>query len=193
MGMPVINRDRLAQSFVDLVKIDSVSKEEAGLCRFLKEQLADLGVETLVDDAGHAVGSDTGNLIGRFKGSRGNQPLLLSAHMDTVAPGIGVRPVFEEGIFYSSGDTILGADDKAGIAIIMEALRCIEEGNLPSGPLELVFSIWLNTGLWRGCWGPVARRCTRLKNRWHWTIWCGRHGCWWRLSVFMLKNIHERP
>jgi tripeptide aminopeptidase len=132
---------------VDLVTIDSVSKEEAGLCRFLKAQLAELGIETLVDDAGHAVGSDTGNLIGRFKGSRGTRPLLLSAHMDTVAPGIGVRPVFEEGVFYSSGDTVLGADDKAGIAIIMEALRCIEEGRLPSGPLELVFSICEEVGL----------------------------------------------
>jgi tripeptide aminopeptidase len=147
MGEPDINRDRLAQSFVELVKIDSLSKEEARLCRFLKSQLADLGVETLVDGAGEVTGSDTGNLIGRFKGNRGSQPLLLSAHMDTVAPGIGVRPVFEEGIFRSSGDTILGADDKAGIAIILEALRCIEEGNLPSGPLELVFSICEEIGL----------------------------------------------
>lgn len=147
MGKAVINRDRLARSFVELVKIDSISKEEAALCCLLKKQLADLGVDTLVDDAGDCVGSDTGNLIGRFKGDREVRPLLFSAHMDTVSPGKGIRPIFDEGIFRSGGDTILGADDKAGIAIILEALRCIREGNLPSGPLELVFSICEEIGL----------------------------------------------
>lgn len=147
MGKPVINRDRLAQGFVDLVKIDSVSREEGALCRFLQSRLSKLGVATMVDHAGAAVGGDSGNLIGRFQGNRSVPPLLLSAHMDTVEPGRGIRPVFKDGVFCSSGDTILGADDKCGIVIILEALQCIAQADLPCGPLELVFSICEEIGL----------------------------------------------
>ncbi|MGD8837758.1 MAG: M20/M25/M40 family metallo-hydrolase [Desulfobacteraceae bacterium] len=147
MGKVVINKDRLAQSFVGLVKIDSVSKEEGALCRFLQTRLSRLGVETLVDDAGVAVGGDSGNLIGRFHGNRTVAPLLLSAHMDTVEPGRGVRPVLVDGIFRSGGETVLGADDKCGIAIILEALACIVQDRRPCGPLELVFSVCEEIGL----------------------------------------------
>ena len=147
MEKPVIHQERLAKCFVDLVRIDSVSKEEAGLCRHLRAELDDLGVETLVDDAGVAVGGDSGNLIGRFKGTRPAEPLLLSAHMDTVEPGRGVVPVFREGVFFSNGETILGADDKCGLAIIIEALRAVRDKGLPCPPLELVFTICEEIGL----------------------------------------------
>lgn len=142
-----VDSDRLAQSFEALVKIDSVSREEGELCQYLTRQLVDLGVETLVDDAGPAVKGETGNLIGRYRGNRQVPPLLLSAHMDTVEPGRGVEPVFENGVFRSRGNTILGADDKCGIAIILEALACIKTDGLPCGPLELLFSVCEEVGL----------------------------------------------
>lgn len=147
MGLPTIDKDRLARCFSDLIGIDSVSREEGALCRELGRRLGELGVLTLVDHAGDAVGGDTGNLIGRFAGNREAAPLLLSAHMDTVEPGRGIAPVFENGVFCSRGNTILGADDKCGIAIILEALQCIQDNGLPCGPLELLFSICEEVGL----------------------------------------------
>lgn len=147
MSRPMIDRDRLARCFSELVRIDSVSREEEVICRELRRRLGALGVVTLVDHAGIAVGGDTGNLIGRYAGNREASPLLLSAHMDTVEPGRGVDPVFDNGVFRSRGHTILGADDKCGIAIILEALHCINAGGLPCGPLELLFSICEEIGL----------------------------------------------
>ena len=147
MKNALINRDRLARSFVNLVEIDSVSREEGDLSRYLQSCLSQLGIDTWTDDAGSAVGGNCGNLMGRYKGNRTVQPLLLSAHMDTVEPGRGIQPVFEDGVFRSDGRTILGADDKSGIAIILETLQCIELGALKSGPLELVFSICEEIGL----------------------------------------------
>lgn len=147
MLRPKIDQDRLVRRFLDLVKIDSVSREEGAVCRYLTRKLGSLGVDTLVDDAGSAVDGDTGNLIGRFTGNREANPLLLSAHMDTVEPGRGVEPLFENGIFRSKGNTILGADDKCGISIILEALGTIVDHGLPCGPLELLFTICEEIGL----------------------------------------------
>ena len=143
----IVNRERLARTFADLVRIDSVSKEERRICRDLETRLTALGVHTFIDAAGGQVGGDTGNLIGHFQGNRAVDPLLLSAHMDTVEPGRGIEPVLEKGVFSSAGETILGADDKAGLSIILEALQCIQETRMPCGPLEIVFSICEEIGL----------------------------------------------
>jgi tripeptide aminopeptidase len=67
--------------------------------------------------------------------------------MDTVEPGRGVKPLIDGGIIRSSGDTILGSDDKAGIAAILEVLRLVREQNLEHGGLEVVFTIWEEGGL----------------------------------------------
>ena len=147
MRRPMIDKDRLARTFLDLVKIDSVSREEGAVCRELRRRLGELDVVTVVDQAGATVGGDSGNLIGRFAGNRVVPPMLLSAHMDTVEPGRGVEPVFEAGVFRSRGNTILGADDKCGIAIILSALHCIKANGLPCGPLELLFTICEEIGL----------------------------------------------
>jgi tripeptide aminopeptidase len=143
----MIDKDRLGRLFSELVKIDSVSREEGALCRDLRRRLGELGIAAVVDDAGAALAGETGNLIGRYAGNREAPPLLLSAHMDTVEPGRGIVPVFENGVFRSRGDTVLGADDKCGIAIILEALRCISANGLPCGPLELLFTICEEIGL----------------------------------------------
>lgn len=147
MGSIFVNRERLADTFSSLVRIDSVSREEGRICRELQVLLGDLGGQVCVDGAGAKVGGETGNLIGRFPGNRRVSPLLLCAHMDTVEPGRGIEPILKDGSFISRGDTILGADDKAGLAIIIETLRCLQEGALPCGPLEIVFTICEEIGL----------------------------------------------
>ncbi len=143
----MINRDRLAESFMSLTSIDSVSRKEAKISDEIRKILAPFADEILIDRAGEKAGSDTGNLIARIKGTRDVPPLMLNAHMDTVEPGIGVKPQFINGKFTSDGTTILGADDKSAIAIIIETLRILHENNLPHGPLEIVFTICEEIGL----------------------------------------------
>jgi tripeptide aminopeptidase len=143
----MINTDRLADTFKQLVEIDSVSKQEGEFAGELQRQFEALGAETVVDDAGSPTGSNTGNLIVRLKGDRQVPPLLLNAHMDTVQPGEGIRAIYESGKFSSRGDTILGADDKSAVAILLETVRVLKENNLAHGPLELVFTICEEIGL----------------------------------------------
>jgi tripeptide aminopeptidase len=146
----MINQERLVKEFIEMVKIDSLSNKEGRFAAYLKEKLEELGLETVIDEqAGQAVDSDTGNLLGRLKGNRAEAPkLFFSAHMDTVAPGEGIQPQIREGAIYSNGSTILGGDDKAGIAAIIEALRHIKEEKIEHGDIEVLFTIGEETGLW---------------------------------------------
>ncbi len=137
----MIDAERLKTTFLSLVQISSVSKKEKAFSRMLRQRLKDMGARIEVDDAGAATGSDTGNLIAKLPGNRSVPPLLLSAHMDTVPPGEAVRPVFKDGVFRSDGRTVLGADDKSAIAILLESIRVIQARNLPCPPLELVFTV----------------------------------------------------
>ncbi len=114
----------------------------------LKREMEELGATVTLDDAGEKVGGSVGNLIAQFQGNRPRAPtLLLSAHMDTVVPGEGVAPVLEGDILRSDGRTVLGGDDKSGVAIICETLRVIKENKLPCGDTDVVFTICEEAGL----------------------------------------------
>ena len=143
----MINKDRLAETFRFLAEIDSVSKEEGEICLKIQKIMESMGAETFVDHAAAKTGSDTGNLIAKMPGNTLAPPLLLNAHMDTVEPGRGIRPILKDGLFTSDGSTILGADCKSSIAIILEVLRVLQEHNLPHGPLEIVFTVCEEIGL----------------------------------------------
>lgn len=143
----MINRNRLAETFDQLVRIDSISKEEARLAATLKVMLEDLGARVEFDDVGETLGGDCGNLIARFPGTTDAPPLLLNAHLDTVEPGRGIVPVLADGVFTSAGETILGADDKSALAALLESLRVIRENDLPHGPLEVVLTVCEEIGL----------------------------------------------
>lgn len=143
----MINSGRLAEIFKTLVEVDSVSGHEGEIAKKLATILQSLGAEIFFDNAGAKTGSNTGNLIAKVKGNKQVSPLLLNAHMDTVAPGNGVQVIFEDGTFRSDGTTILGADDKSAIAILVEALQVVKENDLPHGPLEIVLTVCEETGL----------------------------------------------
>ena len=144
----MVNKKRLVESFMELVKIDSISREERNLADFLIEKLENFGLEVTVDQAGEKAKSNSGNIIARFKGNiKEATPIMFSAHMDTVVPGKNIKPVYEGDKILSSGKTILGADDKAAIAALLEALRIIKEDNIPCGDIEIVFSICEEIGL----------------------------------------------
>ena len=72
---------------------------------------------------------------------------MMSAHMDTVVPGEGVKPVVEGDIIRTDGTTVLGGDDKSGCAVIIEVIRCLQEQNIPHAPIEAIFSICEEVGL----------------------------------------------
>lgn len=143
----MINANRMADTFMELVQIDSVSREERRLAVYLQNQLESLGAETVFDGSAGQTGSDTGNLIARINGSSGKLPLLFSAHMDTVEPGRGIKPILKNGRITSDGYTILGADDKSAIAILLEMLRVLNESGKPHPPMEFVFSTCEEIGL----------------------------------------------
>jgi len=143
----MINRERLIDTFRFLVGIDSVSRQEGDIAEELKKILESMGAETVFDGAGKMTGSNTGNLIAKFKGNIDVTPLLLNAHMDTVEPGRGVVPVLKDGVFTSDGTTILGADDKSAIAVLLEVMTVLKEKNMAFGPIEMVLTICEEIGL----------------------------------------------
>lgn len=144
----MVNRERLVDLFKNLIQIDSVSKKEGTIAKTIQEIFESLGAEVLIDGAGPKVGGDTGNLIARFKGTGAAVvPLLLNAHMDTVQPGEGIKVLFSDGTFSSDGSTILGADDKSALAVIIETIKILQENGLPHGPLEVVVTVCEEVGL----------------------------------------------
>jgi tripeptide aminopeptidase len=136
-----INEKRMVQTFVELAKISSLSGQEAGVARYLERTLRAMGAETFIDNAGSRINGNTGNLIARFKGTVDSAPFLLSAHMDTVGPADNIKPVVLADRVTSDGKTILGADCKAGIAIILETIKVLQDKNIPRPPIDAVFTI----------------------------------------------------
>lgn len=143
----MINEQRLLDEFLELIQIDSETHHEGNIARVLKEKLEALGLEAEIDDAGIPCASDGGNVFARFPGTLTSEPIMLSAHMDTVSPGRGIKPQIRDGAIYTDGTTILGGDDKGGIAAILEAVRTVKENNLPHRTVEILFSISEEIGL----------------------------------------------
>jgi len=132
--------DRLTHTLIELIGIPSTSGHEEQVRGYLEQQLSALGLSTSVDDAG--------NLIAILASkSTEQETLLLNAHMDRVPPGLGHQPVLRDGVLYSDGTTNLGADDAAGIVIILEVVRSIVEQQLSHPPLLIVFTVQEEAGM----------------------------------------------
>jgi len=143
----MIDTERLVACFMELVRIDSPSGQEQAVGDRVLGWLRELGVAAERDAIG--------NVLGRLDG-RG-EPFLLNAHLDTVVPGNGVQPVLADGVIKSDGRTVLGGDDKAGVAIILEVLRTARDKGLTLPPLDILFTVQEEVGL-RGAKAFDARR-----------------------------------
>jgi tripeptide aminopeptidase len=145
----LIQKERLKHLLIELIKIDSLSRKEHAIAMRLQKEVRELGAEEVwIDDAGEKVGGNVGNVIAHFRGNVPNStPILLSAHMDTVVPGEGVVPILEGTILHTDGRTVLGGDDKSGVAIICEVLRVLNEDNVSHGDIDVVFTICEEAGL----------------------------------------------
>lgn len=143
-----VNRERLAACFTELCEIDSPSRREGRICKRLQEIFRELGAAEIVeDDSSVHTGSECGNLIVRFDGGLDLTPIFFSCHMDTVQPADGVRVKRIGDLFTSAGETILGSDDKSGIAACIEAVRLLRETQRPHRPVEFVVTTCEEIGL----------------------------------------------
>jgi len=145
----MINHERLLNEFLELVQIDSETKEEAEIAKVLKRKFSDLGVEVFEDDTMGETGHGAGNLICTLKGNKeGVDTIYFTSHMDTVVPAKGVKPTLkDDGYIYSDGTTILGADDKAGLATMLESVRVLKENNISHGDIQFIITVGEESGL----------------------------------------------
>ena len=144
----MINQERIKNLLLELVQIPSHSRKEREVAERVKQICEELGAEVEIDDAGEKVGGNSGNVIARFRGTiPAAEPIMMSAHMDTVVPGENVKPIIEGDIIRTDGTTVLGGDDKSGIAVIIETIRCLKEQNIPHTDIEAIFSICEEVGL----------------------------------------------
>ena len=135
----MIIQDRLVQTFTELVRIDSPSGGEGKTAEYVAQRLRALGLKPKTD----ALFNVTATLDGT------GEPFLLNAHMDSVAPCLGIKPQVdkERGVVTSDGTTILGADDRAGVAALLEALQVLRDRNVRHRPLEIAITVQEETGL----------------------------------------------
>jgi tripeptide aminopeptidase len=138
---------RVLDTFLDAVRIDSPSGEERTFALWCAERLSALGCEVRFDDTASITGSDSGNLIAELAGTAEGRTVVLSAHLDTVEPGRGIEPIVEDGVVRSSGATILGSDDKAGVAAIIEALTRLAESPRPHAKVRVILTTSEEVGL----------------------------------------------
>lgn len=128
---------QLYHTLRELIRIPSTSGHEEYVRAYLARTLTLLGLSSSVDAQG--------NLVAFLPGE--GRPLLLNAHMDRVPPGLGHEPILRDNVLYSDGTTNLGADDCAGLTIILEVLRRALEQHIPHPPLLIVFTVMEETGL----------------------------------------------
>lgn len=144
----MINQERIKNLLLEFVQIDSHSRKEREIAERIKKYCEEMGAQVEIDDAGEKVGGNSGNVIARFPGTIASaEPIMMSAHMDTVVPGEGVKPIVEGDIIRTDGTTVLGGDDKSGCVVIIEVIRSLQEQNIPHTPIEAIFSICEEVGL----------------------------------------------
>lgn len=147
-GYRMINEERLLKEFLELVQVDSETKNEAEIAKVLKQKFLELGVDVVEDDTTATTGHGAGNLICTLKGSKEQvDTIYFTSHMDTVVPGKGIKPSIKDGYVVTDGTTILGADDKAGLAVMLEVVRVLKEQSISHGTIQFIITVGEESGL----------------------------------------------
>jgi tripeptide aminopeptidase len=154
----------VVELFTDLAALPSPPGEEREVADRVALYLRELGLGVDEDDAGPRVGSTAGNLFCRLEptGANGGIPIFLCAHLDTVPPQGPIEPVLEDGVVTNAHETILGADNKAAVAAMLDATRRIVEEGRPHAGLELVFTPKEEVGLFGAAAFDHERLAARL-------------------------------
>jgi tripeptide aminopeptidase len=133
--------------FCELAAVRSPPGDERNVADRVLRYLRDCGLEVDEDGAGATIGSTTGNLYARLEPTAEGEPLLLCAHLDTVPPTAAIEPEIVDGVVRNTAGTILGADDKAAVAVMLEAARRVLAENRPHAGIELLFTPMEEVGL----------------------------------------------
>lgn len=138
---------RVVETFLDLARISSPTGRESGVAAYVVRELAGLGFTVRFDETQPITGSDSGNLIATLPATVPGMRVAFAAHMDCVDPCEGVDPVLEGGVIRSAGDTVLGGDDKVGVAAMIEAARRLAESGEQHAEVRLIFTVSEEQGL----------------------------------------------
>jgi tripeptide aminopeptidase len=135
-----LDRRYVEDIFTELCRIESPSGRERRCAERVAAELRSLGLEVQEDDAGPRAGSDSGNLLTRLGGAAGGPSVMLCAHLDTVPLQAPVEPVLVDGFYENRNEGILGADNKAAVAVLLGLARLLAREGSPVG-VELLFTV----------------------------------------------------
>ncbi|MEL4026936.1 M20/M25/M40 family metallo-hydrolase [Lysinibacillus endophyticus] len=143
-----IDKELVVRSFLEWAKIDAPSSKEGNIAKVIEQKLLNMGFTVQFDSAHEEFDGQVGNLIAHWPGTDPSiPPLFLSTHMDTVLPTANLVPVIRDGVIYSDGTTILGADDRAALTAYLQGIEYIQKHNIPCGPIELILTVCEQQGL----------------------------------------------
>lgn len=147
----MVNSQRLLDTFLELVQINSETGHEEVIQPILKNKFEQLGLNVVEDNASEKEWLGANNLICTLPSTSEDNSIpsiYFTSHMDTVVPGINVKPhVSDDGYIYSDGTTVLGSDDKAGLTAIIETIQYLQEHNLPHGQIQFIITVGEESGL----------------------------------------------
>jgi tripeptide aminopeptidase len=140
--------DRVLTLFCELARIPSPSGKERAAANYVLAYLRGLGLDPREDGSAPLVPSESGNIVCRLSGAQeGGVPIMLCSHLDTVPPQGPIEPVVTDGVVRNAAGTILGADNKAAVAAMLEAARRIVKEHRSHAGVELVFTVVEEVGL----------------------------------------------
>jgi hypothetical protein len=145
-----MNKERLLNTFLDLVKIYSPSRNEINVMKYITEKLEKLGVKYILHDHSAEYGGNTPVIIAKLKKNCDDtnlKAISLSAHMDVVEPSKDLDVYVEDGLVKTRTETTLGGDDKGGVSIILETFESLVENNLPHNDVFAVITPSEEVGL----------------------------------------------
>lgn len=142
-----INKERLLENLLEIIKIDSESLNEQTMVQWIENYFKKRGAEIYKDNCGKQFGGNGSNVLIHIRGNIKAEPICFVTHLDTVAPGKNIEPTIENSIMKSSGNTILAGDDKGGIVAILEAIECINENKIPHRDIYVLFTICEEIGM----------------------------------------------
>lgn len=147
----MVQKQRIIDQFMELVRVDSETRHEELIAKALKEKFGALGLQVEEDDSKERSQCGSGNLLFTLAATPGKEQaptLFFTCHMDTVVPGKGIKSQLgDDGYIRSDGTTVLGSDDKAGIAAMLETILVIQENKLEHGTLKFVITAGEETSL----------------------------------------------
>jgi tripeptide aminopeptidase len=149
--MAIINKKRMIKNFIDMARIPSLSLREKEMANFVIEKFKPFCQKIEYDDSAKKINGNCSNLILRVKAGKNKtsifNPFLLSAHLDTVGPADKINPILKKDRIITDGKTVLGADCKAAISIILEVLHILKEKKIDHPEIEILFTVSEEMGL----------------------------------------------